>query len=92
MIEGREDRVYEKYKKRSDGFLERMRKLTKNVKPAFQEPIKPIDRLYAFDQMTEQDVQRFITEQPEAFMQEILEVDKIRRRLGGKNAPLGSTT
>ena len=79
MIEGMEDRQYAKYKQRSDRVLEKMMTMTKNEKPVFQEPVKPIDRLYAFDQM---DTQQFIFQNgQDAFMQELIEVDKIRRRL-----------
>ncbi|KKK48534.1 hypothetical protein LCGC14_3144150 [marine sediment metagenome] len=84
MIAGMEDRQYEKYKQRSDRTREKMMTMTKNEKPVFQEPVKPIDRLYAFDQM---DAQRFIFENgTDAYMREMFEVDKIRRRLGGSNA------
>ena len=84
MIEGMEDRQYAKYKQRSDRVMEKMMTMTKKEKPVFQEPVKPIDRLYAFYSMTEEAKQKFIFENGiESYMQEGFEVDKIRRRLGG---------
>jgi len=81
MIEGREDRVNEKVGKITDRIMARMKSMSKKEKPPFVEPVKPIDRLYNFDSMTDEDIQGFIFENgQEAYMQEMIEADKIRRR------------
>lgn len=87
MIEGKEDKVFAKVGKVTDGILAKLMTMSKREKPAFVEPVKPIDRLFNFDNMTDEEIQNFTFEHgQEAYMQEMFEADKIRRRLGGPDA------
>ena len=85
MKDGLEDLVAAKAKEFTDMVLGEMKKTTKKEKPAFMEPVPPKVRLYNFDSMTEEDIQNFIFEfGQEAYMQEMFEADKIRRRYNAR--------
>jgi hypothetical protein len=81
MKEGLEDRVIAKVRERTDRLLDSLRKSVKNQKPAFQEPINPLEELYAFDQMTEADKLHFISQNGLGAWVSLMDrIDTIRRR------------
>ena len=85
MIEGSEDRVYDRVAKYIDRLLANMRKRTARQIPFRQVEVPPLERLYNFEQMTENDKANFIQMNGmDTWLTAVDEMDTIRRRY--KNA------
>jgi len=81
MKEGRVDKAYGKVEQRTLRFLDKIEKESKNSKPAFQEPVKPIDKLYMFHTMAPDQIRSYIAQNGvSAWVNLVAEMDAIERR------------